>query len=162
MSFVRRTHFYHKLGNISTRSIKPEFQVLFEQLRELILPYRKKLVLKHNATVRYELWTNHRFEANNLQYRGKVLGRQIKSRIGMQFAAVVIYKDWVSFYLHPLNLNKQLQEEVSENLRLLFPRNSKSTFHFTTLTEELKADLTHLISRCWDFYVEQGWVNPLD
>jgi len=162
MSFVRRTHFYHRLDFIPTRSIKPEFQVLFEQLRELILPYRKNLVLKHNSPVRYELWTNHRFEVNNLQFKGKKLGRQIKSRIGMQFAAVVIYKRWVSFYLHALNLNPQLQEQVSDNLRLLLPPNSKSSLHFTTLTDELKAELQQLINLCWEFYVKEGWVKPLD
>ncbi len=162
MSFIRRTHFYHKLEKVPRKVIKPEFKALFEQLRAIIEPYRKNLVVKHNSPARYELWTNHRYPVSNLQFKTRILGKQTKSRIGMQFAAVVVFKEWVSFYLHPLNLNQQLHDEMSEALRLLVPFNSKTTMHFTALTDELKEDLTRLISRCYDFYVQQGWVNSLD
>lgn len=162
MSFIRRSNAAHALERIPKKIHQPELQEVFAGLREIIRPYQKGLVVKSNTALHYELWTNHRYRVNNLQNRGRVLGRQSKSRTGIQFAAVVQFKKWVSFYLYPLHLNPELATDCSANLRSLFDRGSKSCMHFTRLTDELKAELEQLIGKCWNYCLEQGWVKPLE
>lgn len=162
MKFIRRSNVAHVLERKPKKITQPELQEIFIALREIINPYQKKLVVKSNTSIHYELWTNHPFRVNNLQNRGKVLGRQTKSRTGVQFAAVIQFKEWVSFYLYPLHLNPDLGTGISEHLRSLFFRNSKSCMHFTALNDELKAEVRQLVEKCWNYCVEQYWVKPLD
>ncbi len=162
MNFIRRSNVAHVLERKPKKITQPELQEIFIALREIIRPYQKKLVVKSNTPIHYELWTNHPFRVNNLQNRGKVLGRQTKSRTGVQFAAVIQFKEWVSFYLYPLHLNPDLGAGISDHLRLLFLRNSKSCMHFTALTDELKTEVQQLVEKCWNYCVDQYWVKPLD
>jgi hypothetical protein len=162
MSFIRRSNVAHVLKHKPKKVTQPELQEVFLALCEIIRPYQKNLVVKSNTPVHYELWTNHPYRVSNLQNRGKVLGRQTKSRTGIQFAAAVLFKEWVSFYLYPLHLNPELGRDLSNQLRALFYRNSKSCMHFTTLTDELKTELRQLVEKCWNFCVEQYWVKPLE
>lgn len=162
MRFIRRTNFYHVLDRIPKKITHPELQEVFSGLCEIIRPYQKNLVIKKNSAVHYELWTNHAYRVNNLQYRGRKIGQQIKSRTGIQFAAAVVFKGWVSFYLYPLYLSADLRAEMSDELRSHLFRNSKSCMHFTTLTEEMKTELQELVKKCWAYYESQYWVKPLD
>jgi hypothetical protein len=164
MSFVKRSTFFHAEIHIPKKPHKPELIDIFIDIRDLLRQYQKNLRVKKNTPVHYELWTDHGFRVINCQYRTSIgaPGRQVKSRTGMLFAAVVLYKGWVSLYIHPLYLNSSLAENISDNLRSLFFRNSRSCLHISYLTPELTEEIRQLVARGWDYYVSQSWVKPLD
>ena len=148
MSTLRKTS---TTGHILVRKKKvtPTRQdlSLFEQLKALLLPYKDRLELKVNTADHYELWTNEGYRTTSLH--------PVNKR-GIQFAAIMIYAEHITFYFQPLYLDAILKEGLTESLKPFF--RGKSCFYLKALTEQLCNDLKELLQKGWESYQKMGLV----
>lgn len=121
--------------------------IKFEQLKTLLLPYKNLLEVKVNTDDRYELWTNEGYRTNSLTPTNKR---------GIQFAAIMIYTDHITFYFQPLYLDNVLMETLPESLKPLF--RGKSCFHLKEVTDQISYDLQELLKKGWQSYQRMGLV----
>jgi hypothetical protein len=105
-----------------------EFPVVFEQLKNILKPYAKKLTVKHDTSDNY--------------YLDGPYSEKWKKEIF--FAAAQIKKNYVSYHLMPLYIYPDLLRDISPELKKRMQ--GKSCFNFKkmepALFEELKV-LTH-------------------
>lgn len=118
---------------------------IFQQLIDLLKPSIEYLDLecKANTARHYELWTTDGFRARSLNPR---TGR------GIQFAAVIVHRKFITFYFHPLYTDKQLKTKLTDSLRSLLK--GETCFHIKELTDEMIHDFKNLIKLGWESYKE--------
>lgn len=132
----------------NARAIPYALEQTYTHLVGLLEPYQEHFEVKANTEAHFELWTNHVFRSNGLN---------AKYKKGLMFAAVVVYKKFVSLYFYPLYMSKPLKENLSDELKPFLT--GESCFHFKTLEEIPLSELHKLIDDGFAFYKEQGWVN---
>ena len=103
-----------------------DFPAVFEQLKNILKPYAKKLTLKANTADTYyidgpysEKWQKQLF-----------------------FASTVVKKNYVSFYLMPVYMYPDLLQDISPELKKRMQ--GKSCFNFKKVEPALFAELTTL------------------
>ena len=121
---------------------------IYTRINDLLKVYEPFLDCRVNTATHYELWTKHAFRTTSFHPSPKK---------GIMFVACAIFDHHVSFYFSPFSYEKQLAEDMTDNLKqqLKF----KTCFHFKALTKETVHDLKILLKSGWDFYESQHWVS---
>ena len=73
-----------------------------------------------------------------------------------QFAAAILQKGYVGFYLMGVYTNATLKKKLSPALRKTLK--GKSCFHLTMLDEALKKDIATVLDASAKIYKERGWL----
>ena len=120
----------------------------FEQLVNVLKPYEDRLKVRVNSKDHYEVWTNDGYRTTSMHPANLT---------GIQFAAVKIYSDHITFYLQPLYIHPLLKEQLSENLKPLFK--GLSCLHVRDINNEIITDLKDIIKKCWDSYRQVGIIR---
>jgi hypothetical protein len=115
-----------------------DFSAVAARLREILLPYRDRLVATKDGPGGIAL------EIAGLE--GQPSGYVAGTRVG---------KSYVSFYLMPVYAWPSLLEGASPEL--LRRRQGKSCFNFTRVDERLLSELADLTARSIGRYQERGW-----
>lgn len=123
-----------------TAAVDQNLQQVYERLRDIMIPYANDLDLKKDAPGELYIDTNH------LMANDKPLF----------FGAVRINKRYVSYHLMPVYVNTALLDNISAGLRKRMQ--GKSCLNFTTIDEELFAELSLLTRAGHEFYRRQGYL----
>jgi hypothetical protein len=113
---------------------------IFNELRELLVPYSKGLDLKESAT------------GYSLNCR-----KEVKKGMPMFFGAVSIAKNYVSYYLMPVYTDPSLLDDVSPELKKHMQ--GKSCFNFKTIDTVLFKELKALTKKGYQSFVKGGWIE---
>ena len=119
---------------------KTEFQDVFQSLRNILLPYSKKLVLKND-------------DANELYINTKFI---MKNKNPMYFGSVKINTNYVSFHLMPVYVFPKLIENMSPELKRRMQ--GKSCFNFKSIDLTLFKELTELVKKGYIQYKDSGYL----
>jgi hypothetical protein len=105
---------------------KNDFPIVFEQLKNILRPYAKKLTLKADTSDSYyidgpysEKWKKQLF-----------------------FGSAQVKKNYVSFYLMPVYMYPELLQGISPELKKRMQ--GKSCFNFKKIEPDLFSELTEL------------------
>jgi hypothetical protein len=120
--------------------MSPDFPVLFERLKGLLLPYAPRLAVKADAPDNFYL------DSASLGPNGKPLF----------FGAAQIRKNYVSFHLMPVYIHPPLLEGISPALRRHMQ--GKSCFNFKQADEALLEELAQLTARSFAWMDSQGMI----
>ena len=74
------------------------------------------------------------------------------------FGAVKINKSYVSFHLMPIYLNPSLLDNISKDLKKRMQ--GKSCFNFKLIEMDLIDELITLTESGYQYYVDEGYINP--
>jgi hypothetical protein len=118
--------------------------LVYQKLKDLLKKYENQLTVKISTPVHYELWTTHIFRSSGLN--------SLYNKKGIQFSSVVIHKKYTSLYFHPLYVDKELRFKATPALQHYLK--GVTCFHFTTLSNEVIADLNDLLELGWAIYKE--------
>ena len=113
---------------------------IFQELREILIPYAKGLDLKESDT------------GYSLNCK-----KEVKKGMPMFFGAASIGKNYVSFYLMPVYADPALLEGMS--LELKKRMQGKSCFNFKTKDVALFKELKALTRKGYQSYVKSGWIE---
>ncbi|MBV1884579.1 MAG: hypothetical protein KUG82_23270 [Pseudomonadales bacterium] len=119
---------------------KTEFQDVFQSLRNILLPYSKKLVLKND-------------DANEFYVNTKFI---MKNKNPMYFGSVKINTNYVSFHLMPVYVFPKLIENMSPELKRRMQ--GKSCFNFKSIDLTLFKELTELVKKGYIQYKDSGYL----
>jgi hypothetical protein len=117
-----------------------KFELVFSELRSIMLPYSKKMDCK--------------IDSNDELY---VDTRQIqKNNKPLWFGGVHIKKNYVSFHLMPVYLNPGLLDTISPELKKRMQ--GKSCFNFSSIDPQLFRELEELTELGFKDYERQGFI----
>ncbi len=118
---------------------KTEFQAVFHDLKNILLSYAKKLVLKND-------------EANDFHVDTKFI---LKNKKPMYFGSVKINKNYVSFHLMPVYIFSTLIKDISPELKRRMQ--GQSCFNFKSIDIALFKELTELAKNGYIQYKDSGY-----
>jgi len=113
---------------------KKDFQTTFERLKKLLSQYEKRLTVAVNKPGSYSLDA-----AYSEKFKRNVF-----------FGAVMIKKNYVSFYLMPVYVFPDLLKGISPALKKRMQ--GKSCFNFTVADDDLFAELAALTQQGFERY----------
>lgn len=125
---------------MQTNSIN--FVETFKMLRELLKPYERHLVIKHDTDDNYYL--------NTRQHPDKPAEEGF-------FGAVQIKKQYVSFHLFPIYVYPELAATVSAELSRR--RQGKACFNFKRVEPVLFVELERLVEDAFLRFVKEQWIR---
>jgi len=76
--------------------------------------------------------------------------------VNWQFAAVILQKDYVGFYLMGAHSNPKLKKKVSP--ALMKTLKGKSCFHLKAFDEQFEKDIRTALDASAKLYKERGWI----
>lgn len=117
-----------------------DFARLFGELRDIMLPYARKLDCKVDGSDELSVDTQHILE----------------NKKRLWFGGVKIEKRYVSYHLMPVYVNPKLLEGISPGLRKAM--HGKSCFNFTASDPSLFKELAELTEAGFVYYREQGFI----
>lgn len=129
---------------------KKEFLEIFKELIIVLKPYEKFLDVRNRSETNYELWTNHAYRTKSFR------PKQMK---GVLFVGVSVLKSHVGVYFYPLHMADGLKTKLPAPLQLALV--GKSTFHITSTSAELFANLKQMLNLGTGLYEEKGWIGKL-
>lgn len=115
-------------------------QKVFEALRSIMVAYTGSLDIKRDEPGDYYVDTFH--------------VRQNKKPLW--FGGVQIRKNYVSYHLMPVYVNRNLLDNISPQLRKRMQ--GKSCFNFKAIDDDLFAELSNLTKQGFDDYKSQGFL----
>ena len=118
----------------------PDLNVVFGELRAIMVPYASKLNAKKDDASELYVDTRH------VQ----------KSKNALFFGAVQVKKSFVSFHLMPVYLKPELMAGISPELKARMQ--GKSCFNFAEVDKPLFKELATLTKAGFASYKEQGFV----
>ena len=118
----------------------PDLNVVFGELRAIMVPYASKLDAKKDDASELYVDTRH------VQ----------KSKKALFFGAVQVKKSFVSFHLMPVYLKPELLAGISPELKARMQ--GKSCFNFAEVDKPLFKELATLTKAGFASYKEQGFV----
>jgi len=113
-------------------SSKNDFPLVFEQLRKMLKPFEKKLVLQVDNTNTYHLDGPY----------------SEKWKKDLFFGSVQVKKNYVSFYLMPVYMYPDLLNDISPELRKHMQ--GKSCFNFKKVEPDLFKELSSLVKKSFE------------
>jgi hypothetical protein len=116
------------------------FQITFARLKKTLQKYEKRLTVTADTPNGYSLDA----------------GYSDKFKRTIYFGGVQIKKNYVSFYLMPVYAFPELLEGISPALKKRMQ--GKSCFNFTTIDDEMLAELEELTARGVAWFKQAGWV----
>jgi len=114
---------------------------VFNDLREIMIPYAEKLECTIDKDDELYINTNHILD------NGKILW----------FGGIKINKNYVSYHLMPIYLNPKLLEDISPELKKHL--HGKSCFNFTSSDPALFNELADLTDKCFYDYQKRGYYD---
>jgi len=117
------------------------FNIVFDQLRAILTPYRERLVVKSDQDGDYYLETRH----------------LMKNKQPLFFGSVKTQKNYVSFYLMPVYACPDLLDNISPELKKRMQ--GKSCFNFKATDPALFAELASLTEKGFARYQEEGLLD---
>lgn len=114
------------------------FEIVLDQLRAILQPYAKHLVVKSEPGGDYYLETRH----------------IMKNKQPLFFGSVKTQKNYVSFYLMPVYVFPDLLEDASPELKKRMQ--GKSCFNFKAVDPALFAELASLTEKGFGRYQKEG------
>lgn len=119
----------------------PAFTAVFAELRALLEPYAKRLVIRADDPANYCLYT------------------RLVPRYGKElfFGAAQIRKNYVSYHLFPVYMFPDLLEGLPAPLRARMQ--GKSCFNFKAVDEHQLSHLDHLTQRAFDRFTAEQLVG---
>jgi hypothetical protein len=127
-----------RYGDVKMNTPSEPFKAVFDQLRSILTPYEKDLVVKSGLEGEYYLETRHLMKNKQLLF----------------FGSVKAQKNYVSFYLMPVYVFPELLDSASPELRKRMQ--GKSCFNFKTPDPALFAELASLTERGFARYQQAG------
>jgi hypothetical protein len=116
------------------------FQSIFEELKKILAPYGKKLVLKIDESDNFHINTNF----------------IMKNKKPMYFGSVKTNKNYVSFHLMPVYVSPNLIENISPELKNRMQ--GKSCFNFKSIDTVLFEELAALVKDGYLKYKDSGYL----
>jgi len=107
-------------------SSKTDFPIVFEQLKNILRPYAKQLILKADTPDSYYLDGSY-----SEKWKKEIF-----------FGAAQVKKNYVSFYLMPVYLYPELLKDISPELKKRMQ--GKSCFNFKKVEPSLFEELAEL------------------
>ena len=118
---------------------KPEFEATFQALRGMLKKHAKELKVAADKPGKY--WLDAYDE---------------KRKRAILFAAAVVQKNYVSFHLMPVYMNKTMQEAISESLRKHMQ--GKACFNFKTIEPDRIKELAALTAKGFQGFKKAGYI----
>ncbi len=118
-----------------------DFNQVFDDLREVLVPYSSSLIVKTDEPGMIFLDTHY----------------QMKNKKPLFFGSVEIKKNYVSFHLMPVYVSPALLDDISPDLRKRMQ--GKSCFNFNKVDQSLFSELATLTRKGFDYYQEQGYIS---
>jgi hypothetical protein len=106
-----------------------DFEAVFERLKDILQPYEANLIVQGSVPGNYCL---------NVPYVEKY-------KKELMFGAAQINKNYVSFHLFPVYMYPDLLDGISPALKKRMQ--GKSCFNFTSIDDDLMAELTTLTQK---------------
>ncbi|AIQ64506.1 hypothetical protein PSTEL_16765 [Paenibacillus stellifer] len=117
------------------------FTPIFDQLKKILKEYEPEMVVKTDSSEQYYLDTHKINPVNN-----KIIF----------FAATIIKKNYVSFYLMPIYSYPELLNEIPDSLRKRMQ--GKSCFNFKAPDDDLFQELKILTNKGYQKYKEMDLI----
>ncbi|MEM8982466.1 MAG: hypothetical protein AAGC71_05530 [Pseudomonadota bacterium] len=117
-----------------------KFAVVFQRLRDILLPYAKQLVTVTDDDHVLYVDTAHTMANGQPLFFGKVS----------------VSRRYVGFHLMPVYVDPSLLDDVSSDLKKRMQ--GKSCFNFTKVDETLFIELAQLTERGYAMYAERNFV----
>lgn len=130
------------------RAIPLPLEETFNNLVGLLEPVQASLETRVNNPLHYELWTTHIY---------RTFSQKARYKKGLMFASVIVFSKFVSFYFYPLYLNKELKNQLSDELKPFV--GGESCFHFKKPDDIPHSGLNRLIADGFAYYSGQGWIK---
>jgi len=121
-----------------------DFYDLFKKLKEIMLPYARKLDCKIDSDTELYVDTKH----------------ILKNKKPLWFGAVQVKKNYVSYHLMPVYLNPELLNGISPGLKKRMQ--GKSCFNFRTPDDEFFEELAALTESGYTDYKRRGYTIDVD
>lgn len=121
-------------------SLPADFEVIFNQLKTILVPYAESLVLVKDAHDEYLINTQHVMKNGNAMY----------------FGSAKINKNYVSFHLMPVYVFPELLEKITPELKRRMQ--GKSCFNFKVLDHQLINELSDLTQKGYQCYKRSGYL----
>ncbi len=122
----------------------PALVPLFEDAKQLLVPYAKHFSPRHDEPGYYDLWSEKDVVID---------GRKKK---GVFFAGLIVQKSYVGFYYMPIHADASARDFFGpELLRLL---KGKSCFYLKDLTPEVRKQMKRALAKGFELYRQRGWV----
>ena len=132
------------------RNLDNRLETVFYELKKLLQPYESSLQLKRDVDNQYELWAPHAFLAKRVNP---------KTKMGLQFGAVIKCKKFVGLYLYSLYIQQTIKDTLSDDLKALL--GGQACFHITMLNDTLLNEIDAPVNKCWDFYLDKIWAKDI-
>ena len=124
---------------------QPELVVIFERLKQLMLPFEKAAIKVHADTGGQIHLISH-----------KAIEIEGKKRLEVWFVSALVQKGYVGFYFMPLSVYKpQGEKQHPELMKCL---KGKACFHIKKNDETLYKQIKEALKMGYDIYKEKGWV----
>jgi hypothetical protein len=114
------------------------FPQLFEQLKDLLVPYEQYLKVTKNSNKNYELIVDKPFTFNR------------KNHPSLYFSAVVIEKNYVTLHFFPIYTHPHLFNDLPAGLARQLK--GKACFNFKKADDELLEQASDMIKRGFELY----------
>lgn len=125
---------------------QPELVVIFEAIKKMLVPYhQKRALVLHADKPSQALLVSH-----------KPLVIDGRPRNELWFVAALVQKGYVGFYYMPINMNKEMRKQFSDEF--IKTLKGKACFHIKKNTPQIMADIKKAIKVGYDAYVERGWL----
>src|SRR3954447_19440096 len=122
---------------------KNDFAETFRELRKILKPYEKKLVLVHDTDSNYYLDSNY----------------FIRPKYRLCFGAVKSGKAYVSFHLVPIYANPALMEGMSPELKKHMQ--GKSCFNFKKADAKLFKELAAVTKKGFALFLDKKFLEKI-
>ena len=124
---------------------QPELVVIFERLKQLMLPFEKGAIKVHADTGGQIHLISH-----------KAIEIEGRKRPEVWFVSTLVQKGYVGFYFMPLSVYKpQGEKQHPELMKCL---KGKACFHIKKNDETLYKQIKEALKMGYDIYKEKGWV----
>jgi hypothetical protein len=126
---------------------QPEFVLIFDEIKKLLLPYVKGTIKLHGGDKGKIILVSEK--------KNKVEGRK---KDEVWFASALVQKGYVGFYYMPIYTNsekirKAIQPELLKCLK------GKACFHIKKADEIILAQIKDALKIGYDSYKQMGWVG---
>jgi len=125
---------------------QPELVPIFEQLKQLLIPYEKGSIVKRGGAGGQIVMVSER----PFEFQGR-------KRPELWFAAALIQKGYVGFYFMPVYSKPEMKQVFEPEL--LKCLKGKSCFHIKKNDPDLFRQIKDALAKGYDFYQERGWID---
>jgi len=124
---------------------QPELVVIFERLKQLMLPFEKGAIKVHADTGGQIHLISH-----------KAIEIEGRKRPELWFVSALVQKGYVGFYFMPLSVYKSQGEKLHPELMKCLK--GKACFHIKKNDEILYKQIKEALKIGYNIYKERGWV----